>query len=98
MLEKYALAINKIRRIDDLKDELRSLKGEDGKLSSSAMVVSKREALVKAEIKSLRNEVYDLLSECFAEAKSEEHRAKVREACIYASDGRYVISEVSKNQ
>lgn len=122
MLEKYALAINKIRRIDDLKDELRSLKGEDGKLSSSAMVyrkkndwrekagnddaisrinerrttVSKREALVKAEIKSLRNEVYDLLSECFAEAKSEEHRAKVREACIYASDGRYVISEVGK--
>lgn len=122
MLEKYALAINKIRQIDDLKDELRSLKGEDGKLSSSAMVyrkkndwrekagnddaisrinerrttVSKREALVKAEIKSLRNEVYDLLSECFAEAKSEEHRAKVREACIYASDGRYVISEVGK--
>lgn len=122
MLEKYASAINKIRRIDDLKDELRALKGEDGKLSSSAMVyrkkndwrekagnddaisrinerrttVSKREALVKAEIKSLRNEVYDLLSECFAEAKSEEHRAKVREACIYASDGRYVISEVGK--
>ena len=42
MLEKYALAINKIRRIDDLKDELRSLKGEDGKLSSSAMVYRKK--------------------------------------------------------
>ena len=122
MLEKYESAIEKIRRIDDLKDELRALKGEDDKLSSSATVyrkkndhreragndgaitrindrratVSKREALVKAEIKSLRNEVYDILSECFAEAKSEEHRAKVREACIYASDGRYVISEVGK--
>ena len=42
MLEKYASAINKIRRIDDLKDELRALKGEDGKLSSSAMVYRKK--------------------------------------------------------
>lgn len=122
MLERYDSAIDKIRRIDGLKDELRALKGEDGKLSSSAAVyrkkndrrekignddainrindrrntVSKREALVKAEIKSLRSDVYDILSSCFAEAKSEEHRAKIREACIYASDGRYEISEVGE--
>ena len=123
MLERYDSAIDKIRRIDGLKDELRALKGEDGKLSSSAAVyrkkndrrekignddainrindrrntVSKREALVKAEIKSLRSDVYDILSSCFAEAKSEEHRAKIREACIYASDGRYEISEVGES-
>lgn len=119
MLELYSSAIDKIRRIDVLKDELRALKGEDGKLSSSITVyrkkndwrekdgndgaisrindrraaVSKREALAKAEIKSLRAEVYDLLSVCFAGAKTEEHRAKIREACLYASGGAAMISQ-----
>lgn len=119
MLKRYSSAIDKIRRIDVLKEELRVLKGEDGKLSSSAVVyrkkndwrekegndgaiakindrraaVSKREALIKAEIKSLRAEVYDLLSVCFVEAKTEEHRAKIREACLYASDGNAMISQ-----
>ena len=122
MLEKYESAIDKIRRIDDLKDELKSLKGEDGKLSSSAVVyrkkndwreknandaaikdindrryaISKREALIRAEIKSLRAEVYDILSECFAEALTEEHRAKIREACLYASDGAALISQAGR--
>lgn len=123
MLEKYESAIDKIRRIDCLKDELKSLKGEDGRLSSSASVyrkkndwrekaendaaitdinerravIGKREALVKAEIKSLRAEVYGILSECFAEAKSEEHRAKIREACLYASDGRMLVSQTGSS-
>ena len=83
MLEKYESAIDKIRRIDDLKDELKTLKGENGKISSSTAVyrkkndwreknqndaaikslnerryaVSKREALIRAEIKSLKAEV-----------------------------------------
>lgn len=42
MLERYDSAIDKIRRIDGLKDELRALKGEDGKLSSSAAVYRKK--------------------------------------------------------
>ena len=118
MLEKYESAIDKIRRIDDLKDELKTLKGENVKISSSTAVyrkkndwreknqndaaikslnerryaVSKREALIRAEIKSLKAEVYDILSECFAEAATEEHRAKIREACLYASDGVALIS------
>lgn len=123
MLEKYESAIDKIRRIDCLKDELKSLRGDDGRLSSSASVyrkkndwrdkaandaaitdinerrsvIGKREALVKAEIKSLRAEVYGILSECFAEAKSEEHRAKIREACLYASDGRMLVSQTGSS-
>lgn len=122
MLEKYESAIDKIRRIDDLKDELKTLKGENGKISSSTAVyrkkndwreknqndaaikslnerryaVSKREALIRAEIKSLKAEVYDILSECFAEAATEEHRAKIREACLYASDGVALISQTGR--